>query len=404
MSWKRIVLITVLLSALSGGGWHVWQQRTNEEQGRLITAKVTRGTIEETTTALGILHPLTYVDVGTQVSGQIKKIHVALGATVREGELLAEIDPTVFATKVESDRAQIQALEAQLEEKSAQHTLARNQLERQKKMLAANATSHEALQSAETSTRTTAAQMAQLTAQIRQITASLRANEANLAFTRILAPMSGTVVTLPARQGQTLIANQQAPLLMRVADLTTMTVWTQVSEADISRLQLGMPAWFTTLGRPEKRHHGQLRQILPTPDVVNNVVLYNALFDVSNPDLELAIQMSAQVSFVHAAATDALLVPVSALGNAALDKDKDKDKDKEKRAHRTPGTTVRLMIDGKPESRTVEVGVKNRLQAQILSGLEEGDEVVIAAPEKRPSSGNSPLLMKRPSSGGRGRP
>ncbi|MBF0628740.1 MAG: efflux RND transporter periplasmic adaptor subunit [Magnetococcales bacterium] len=407
MSWKRWLILTLLLLSLGAGGWYSWRQRETDEKTRLLTAKVITATIEETTTALGTLQPLNYVDVGTQVSGQLKKIHVALGDTVHAGDLLAEIDPSLLITKVESDRAQLQALEAQLAEKTAQNVLAKAQFARQKTMLAADATSREALQSAESTLKTTAAQMVQIAAQMRQVESSLRANETNLGYTRILAPMNGTVVTLPARQGQTLNATQQAPTLLRIADLTTMTVWTQVSEADISRLKLGMTAWFTTLGRPEKRHYSRLRQILPTPDVVNNVVLYNALFDVENPDQELGIQMSAQVSFVHGAAKDALLVPISALNAGVAEKGSEKrERDKETRKERPnkDQTTVRLLVAGKPENRVVEVGVKNRLQAQILSGLAEGDEVVIASPEKRPGASTSPLLMnRRPTGGGRGR-
>ncbi|MBF0262667.1 MAG: efflux RND transporter periplasmic adaptor subunit [Magnetococcales bacterium] len=383
MSGLKKMLILLLLAALGAGGWYAWSKRDGTDKTRQTTVKVTRGDIEETTTALGTLQPLNYVDVGTQISGQLMKIHVALGDTVKAGELLAEIDPTLFITKVESDRAQLQMFEAQLAERKAQHALAKAQYDRQKSMLAANATSQDAHQSAEATLKGSAAQIAQITAQLRQTEFSLKANETNLAFTRILAPMTGTVVTLPARQGQTLIAAQQAPLLLRIADLATMTVWTQVSEADITRLKLGMDAWFTTLGLPDKRHYGKLRQILPSPDVVNSVVLYNALFDVENPNLDLGIQMSAQVSFVHAVAKDALLLPVTALTIKA----------------KPDEATVRLLQNGQVSTRKVTLGVKNRLQAQILSGLEEGDEVLIGGLEKKSASGGSIFGMSHPGGG-----
>ncbi|MBF0417537.1 MAG: efflux RND transporter periplasmic adaptor subunit [Magnetococcales bacterium] len=380
-------LIFILLIALAAGGWQAWSKREGADKNRQTTAKVIRGDIEETTTAIGTLQPLNYVDVGTQVSGQLMKIHVALGDSVNQGDLLAEIDPTLFTTKVESDRAQLQVLEAQLAERKAQHALAKAQFDRQKSMLAANATSQDAHQSAEATLKSANAQIAQIVAQIHQTEFSLKANETNLAFTRIHAPMTGTVVTLPARQGQTLIAAQQAPILLRIADLATMTVWTQVSEADITRLKLGMDAWFTTLGQPDKRHYGKLRQILPTPDVVNSVVLYNALFDVENPNLDLGIQMSAQVSFVHAVAKDVLLLPVTALNF--------KGKPDE--------ATVRLLQDGASSPKKVTTGVKNRLQAQILTGLNEGDEILIGSTEKKPTSGGSLFGMSHPGGGGKSR-
>ncbi|MBF0127487.1 MAG: efflux RND transporter periplasmic adaptor subunit [Magnetococcales bacterium] len=396
MGWKKIRTIGILLLLAGGGLWIYWQQYGMGESTRWVTAKVARGDIEESTTALGTLQPLNYVDVGTQVSGQLRKIHVPLGATVREGELLAEIDPTLYATRVEADQAQLQGLKAQLTEKRAQHALAQSQYERQQKMLAANATSQEAYQSALSTLKTTQAQLEQLAAQMRQVESTLRGDEANLGYTRIFAPMNGTVVTLPARQGQTLNANQQAPLLLRIADLSTMTVWTQVSEADIVRLKPDMEAYFTTLGRPEKRHAGRVRQILPTPEVVNNVVLYNALFDVPNPDGELGIQMSAQVSFVHAAVKDTLVIPIAALFQA--------DREKKRSQEKPAGGTVRVLREGKPETRSVELGVKNRLQAQVLSGLQEGEEVILSSkgPEKR--SGGSPLSGGHPTAGGRPRP
>jgi membrane fusion protein, macrolide-specific efflux system len=175
------------------------------------------------------------------------------------------------------------------------------------------------------------------------------------------------VVTQNAKQGQTLNANQSAPIVLRIADLSTMTVQTQVSEADVSRLRLGMPVYFTTLGDQAKRWYGKLRQVNPTPDVVNNVVLYNALFDVPNPEGALMTQMTAQVFFVVADVKDATLVPFSALARAANGR-----------------ATVRVVgADGKVEQRQVELGVSNRVAVQILAGLEPGERV---ATSERPRS------------------
>jgi macrolide-specific efflux system membrane fusion protein len=195
----------------------------------------------------------------------------------------------------------------------------------------------------------------------------LRGDQANLEYTKIYAPMAGTVVTQTAKQGQTLNANQAAPIVVRVADLSTMTVQTQVSEADISRLKVGMPVYFTTLGDGGKRWHGTLRQVNPTPDVVNNVVLYNALFDVPNAEGALMTQMTAQVFFVVAEAKDALLVPMNAVrrGNGRA--------------------TVRVVgADGKLENREVKLGLTNRVTAQVLAGVEPGEQV---ATSDRPQSG-----------------
>src|SRR5690606_5199909 len=141
-----------------------------------------------------------------------------------------------------------------------------------------------------------------LSAEVLQAESNLKANETTLGYTRIYAPMDGTIMSLQARQGQTLNANQQAPIILRIGDLSTMTVWTQVSEADVAQLKPGMPAYFTTLGSGKQRWTGRLQQILPTPEILNNVVLYTALFDADNRDQQLLPQMTAQVFFVQDAA------------------------------------------------------------------------------------------------------
>ena len=326
------------------------------------TATVTRGVIEDTVTALGTLQPLQYVDVGAQVSGQLRRIHVEIGDQVAEGDLLAEIDPRIYQARVEADRATLAGLRAQLAEREAQRTLAERQYERQKGLLKANATSREAYEAAEAALEVARAQIAALNAQITHAESTLEGDETNLSYTKIYAPMAGTVVSLEARQGQTINASQQTPVILRIADLDTMTVRTQVSEADVNRLAPGMPVYFNTLGQPERKWTGTLRQILPTPEVVNNVVLYNALFDVPNPDRVLMSQMTAQVFFVLERAEDALLVPMAALGPVR--------DDGASRVHVVgPG--------GKVEQRPVTVGVRDRISAQVLSGLEEGDRVVV---------------------------
>lgn len=375
---RTLILVLVLAALMVAAGAGVWWWRGREDAAaKWITAKATRGDIEDTTTALGTLQPLEYVDVGTQVSGQLRRIHVQVGEQVAKGQLLAEIDPTVYGSKVDAGEANLRNLRAQLAEKQAQATLADELFARQQRMLAANATSQEAFQNAQTTQKAARAQVAQLQAQIAQVQSTLRGDQANLGYTKIYAPMAGTVVSQSARQGQTLVASQQAPTIVRIADLSTMTVWTQVSEADVGKLKLGQTVYFTTLGKPDAKRPSTLRQILPTPEVLNNVVLYDALFDVANPDGDLGIQMSAQVFFVHAAARDAVLVPAAALNQA-----------------KGKSPTVLVMQDGAPQPRAVTVGVRNRVQAQITSGLAEGDEVVIgqrvAEAKKAQPSGQRP--------------
>lgn len=378
--WMKAVAAAAVLAAGAGGVWWGMKGQT-ATPAAVRTHTVALGNIEETVSAVGTLQPRTYVDVGTQVSGQLKRIFVEDGDRVEQGQLLAQIDPTVYEARVAADQAQLMSLRAQLRDKHVQLDLAEKQFERQRRLLADRATSQEAYDSADAQRKSASAQIGVLEAQIQQVESTLKGDQANLSYTKIYAPMTGTVVDVSARQGQTLNANQQAPIILRIAELSTMTVKTQVSEADIPKLKVGMPAYFTTLGQPDRRRSGTLNQVLPTPEVTNNVVLYSSLFDVPNPDNDLMTQMSAHVFFVVAAAKDVPTVPVAAL------------------LPRPGGKyAVKLMAGGEVVERRVEVGVTNRVTAEIRSGLSVGDQVVIEA--QRSGGQRSGNAMPPPPDGG----
>lgn len=366
--------LTVML-VVAGLLWYFWLA-PGQKIPDLVTAPVERGNIEDSVTALGTLEPLNYVDVGTQVSGQLKVLHVEEGHQVEKDQLLAEIDPTIYLAKVEAIQAQLENLKAQLTDRQASQVLARLQAERQHNLIKLDATSHEAVELADAGLLSANAQITAIKAQIRQMESQLKEAQADLSYTRIYAPMSGTVVEQLANQGQTLNANQQAPVIVQIADLSTMTVRTQVSEADVTQLKVGMPVWFTTLGQPDLRREGHLRQILPTPEIVNNVVLFNALFDVPNPDGDLLPQMSAQVFFIKAAAQDTLTIPVAALRPQANSKSDSSGQ----------RYSVQLMVNGQPQSRPVTIGTMTRVTAQVLEGLAEGDEVVVGGGKPAPAA------------------
>ncbi|WP_066271508.1 efflux RND transporter periplasmic adaptor subunit [Hydrogenophaga palleronii] len=311
----RLALIALVVLALLGGSayaWYRWGPGAKTESA-YITATVQRGDIEDQVSATGALQPRDYVDVGAQVSGQLRKLHVEVGSEIKEGDLLAEIDAETSQARVDASKAQLRSQAAQMVERELNLAKAERDLQRQKNLMAEDATTAETLQNAETTVRTARAQINSLKASMEQLQASMRVEEANLKFTKIYAPMSGTVVSITARQGQTLNTNQSAPTLLRIADLSVMTVQTQVSEADVSKLRGGMPVYFTTLGGQGRRWYGELKKIEPTPTVTNNVVLYNALFEVPNHNRSLMTQMTAQVFFVVAEAKDVLVVPMSAL-------------------------------------------------------------------------------------------
>jgi macrolide-specific efflux system membrane fusion protein len=359
---RRNQILASLLLAIVVLALFIWWWRGGTSTSEALLVNVERGDVEDSVTALGNLQPRDYVDVGAQVSGQLKKLYFDVGAVVKQGDLLAEIDAQIQSAKVEADKASLKNLRAQQGERGAALELARGQFQRQKMLKGANATSEDAYQTSLSSLRAAEAGVGSIKAQIEQAEQTLKSDQVTLGYTKIYAPMAGTIVSITAKQGQTLNANQQAPIILRVADLSTMTVWTQVSEADVPKLKVGMDAYFTILGTPNKRWTGKLKQVLPTPENVNNVVLYTALFDVDNKGGELMTQMTAQVFFVISGKRDVVTVPVAAL-----------------RRYRPRQKLYRVTVvneNGRQEQREVQIGVQNRVTAEVISGLREGERVV----------------------------
>ena len=379
---RALFVIACLIPIIAVAAWQVLPPGRDT----LTTVTVSRGSIENSVTALGTLQPRRYVDVGAQASGQIRKIHVEAGDQVQEGQLLVEIDPSTQKAKLDASRYAIENLKAQLQEQKAQHQLARQKYQRQQRLAAGNATREEDVQTAKAELSATQARMDMFQAQILQAQASLRSDEAELGYTRIYAPMTGTVVAVDARVGQTLNAQQQTPLILRIAKLSPMTVWAEVSEADIGHVKPGMTAYFTTLSGGNRRWTSTVRQILPIPPKPLNetqgsgspnssnksgsgrVVLYTVLLDVDNSDHALMAEMTTQVFFVASQVKDALTAPVAALqGTANADKQ-----------------IARVVAkNGRIEEREVRLGISDRLRVEVLDGLNEGDHLLIG-----PADGN----------------
>ncbi|MFK4825246.1 efflux RND transporter periplasmic adaptor subunit [Paenochrobactrum sp. BZR 588] len=370
-SRKPAYLKWLLIAVIVAGGAFWYWQSSGADQGTgtaQLTQKVVRGDIENAITAVGTLKALRSVNVGAQVSGQLKSVKVEVGDQVTKSQLLAEIDPAPIEKRVEMSSAQLENLEAQLISREAQAKIKKLNADRQRALLATRGVSKATVEQADADQVMAEADVKSLRAQIRQQQAQVESEKVDLGYTKIYSPMDGTIVDQPAKEGETLNAVQSAPTVVTVADLTILSVEAQVSEADISRLKIGMEAYFTLLGQPGKRYQGKLRQIKPTPEVLNNVVLYYALFDVPNPDDELKIDMSAQVYFINDAAKDALLVPVSALKDAPSGNGK---------TGSSSATVSVVTPSGATQEKTVEVGIRNRVQAQVISGLEEGETVII---------------------------
>ena len=361
----------LLLIVLGAGAW--WYQSHARREAAAVgpeaVAKIALGAVEDVVTAQGKLETREYVDVGAQVSGQLKKVLVEIGDVVKKGQLLAEIDPRVYEARVQADEARLRTLRAQLAEQQAQIRFARRVYERNGRLIEDQAVSQEVLEDSETNWHVAEARAGSLRAQIEEAESTLDGDRTNLTFTKIYAPIDGTVVLQSAQEGQTLNAVQSAPVVVQIADLDRMTVRAQVAEADVMRITPGQPAYFTTLGAMDERWQGTVRQVLPSPEVINEVVLYNALIDVDNTDRRLMSGMSVQVFFVLGHAENVPLVPLTALRERVPDADT------------AAGQAYRVLVrtpTGSP-SRVVHIGLQNRRVGAVVDGLDVGDEVLLPA-------------------------
>lgn len=286
--------------------------------------------------ASGTIDAIERVSVGAQVSGQLKSLKVTLGDRVQKGQLVAEIDDMTQQNELRNKQAALEMRRAARTAKVA--TLKQSELayRRQRQMLAADASSRESFESAEATLAVTRAEIASLDAQIVQAEVDVDIAKVNLGYTRIVSPIDGVVVAVITKQGQTVNSMQSAPTIIKVANVATMTIKAQISEADVTRVKPGLPVYFTILGEPDERYHATLRAVEPAPDSIQKdettasltsasgsatsaAIYYNGLFDVPNPDERLRISMTAQVFIVRGEAKDAIVVPSSALGKRGQD-------------------------------------------------------------------------------------
>ncbi|WP_016957334.1 efflux RND transporter periplasmic adaptor subunit [Catenovulum agarivorans] len=354
---KRLLLLVIFLTIGGVSYWLLADDKTPTEE--ILFAPVTKTSLENSIVATGTLEPKHYVEVGAQVSGQVEKIHVEEGEQVVAGDLLVEIDATVFETQLQQAEAALESKKAQLNQLRAELELAELRANRNKKLYEQQAVSEDTLFDSATNVKVLQSRIATSIAQIKADEAGVEGDRARLGYAKIYAPISGTIATIQIRVGQTLNANQNAPVLLKISDLSAMTLRAEVSEADVNSLYKQMPIYFSTLGSRDHYWHSSVRQILPTPKVVNDVVLYQALMDIENQDGRLMDSMTTQVFFVVEKAEDTLVVPLSAV-------------------RETPkGAMVRLKTADGIERAKVTTGVRNRTQIEITSGLTEGQEVVI---------------------------
>jgi len=350
--------------------WLAWPGKTPDP---VLTATVTRQDVEQTVLASGVLQAIEQVDVGAQVSGQVTYLAVEAGQQVKQGDLLAEIDPLIAQNNLKTAEAELASRRAQLKIKQAQ--LKQNELawRRQQQMFRQEASSRADLESAEAQLAVTRAELQSAQADIDNALIKVERTKTELGYNRIQAPMDGTVVSIVTRQGQTLAASQTVPTLLKLANLDTMTVKAQISEADVTKVRAGMPVYFTLIGDPDRRYHGTLRTVELAPTNINEqsanttttsnaAIYYYALFDVPNPDHQLRVAMTTQVTIVLGERKQVLAIPQTALG---------------KKLGENEYEVTLFKEDGQKETRRIKTGMKDDIKIEVVSGLNDQDKVTL---------------------------
>ncbi|MDU6416151.1 efflux RND transporter periplasmic adaptor subunit [Mixta calida] len=385
---RKGLLLLVLLIVAAVVVWALL--RPKQGPAAFLTATVEQRPLQQAVLADGTLSASKLVSVGAQASGQIKRLLVELGDQVKQGQLVAEIDSMTQQNALQNAQAALKNIEAQRAVKEAQLSNYRAAFARQKAMLTKNLTPKADYDDALTTLSATEAEIRALDAQIVQAQIEVNTAQVNLGYTRIVSPIDGTVVSVPVEEGQTVNAVQSAPTLIKVANLDTMTVKAQISEADVINVQPGMKVWFTILGEPNRRYEATLRAIEPAPDSINQdstssltsssssasdkkAIYYYGLFDVPNPQHRLRISMSAEVHIVLGERPNALMIPATAIDTI-------------------DGKTSVQVVDNQQRvtRREIKVGLNDNVEAEIISGLKVGEKVVLSQRATADATSGSP--------------
>jgi membrane fusion protein, macrolide-specific efflux system len=374
------VIALLVAVALSWNG-------TQNSNAHLLTAPVTMGDLDQIVLAVGRLQPKELISVGAQVTGQLQQLHVQLGQQVKAGDLIAEVDAQPQRLQLRNAEASVTSLQAQQAARQASLIQAELAYTRQQNLMEADATARAEVEAARAALDVIRAEISSLQAQIEQAHTQVESARTNLAYTRIVAPMDGVVVSVVTKQGQTLNSFQSAPTIVVIARLDVMTVRARIAEADVDKVQPGQTVRFTTLGQ-NRRYEAKIEQIEPAPESIINeasssttdsgtarAIYYNALFDVPNPDGHLKPSMTAQVSVLVSQETQVILVPIAALGERTDD-----------------SYSVRVLEpSGEVASRLVRIGATTASQAVVISGLMPGEQVVLG--EADPANAPPQSLM-----------
>ena len=363
-----IALLAV--AALAAGMWW-WLKPKNEIN--YLTEPVVRTNIAQTVSATGEISAAQLVDVGAQASGQIKKLHVTLGQQVKKGDLIAEIDSTSQLNNLNTNKAKLDTYQAQLVSAEIALRSADKKYQREQALWKEDATSREALEDAQDAFAAAKASVAELKSSIRQTQIAINTAEADLGYTRITAPMDGTVVAIPVEEGQTVNANQTTPTIVQVADLSTMLNKMQIAEGDVNKVKAGMKLTFTTLSQPDNVREATLESIDPglttmsqgsyttSTDTTDSAIYYYARSLVPNEDNVLHIGMTTENTITINQAEKVLAVPKLAV------------------KQRGGKQYVRVLGENnQPQEKEIITGLSDNMSTEVKSGLSEGENVIIS--------------------------
>ncbi len=364
---KPFFLLLFLCFVLVGGYFLFFNKK---EQINYLTETVHVGNIKKTVNATGEVSAVQLVNIGAQASGQIKKLHVVLGQQVKKGDLIAEIDSTTQLNDLSTNKARLETYKAQLDSAQVALTVAQTQYGREVKLLASDATSKESVENARNTLSSAKAKVAELKSQIKQTQISLNTAEVNLGYTRIVATLDGTVVSIPVEEGQTVNANQTTPTIVQLADLSQMQIKMQISEGDVTKVKAGMDVSYSTLSEPDKVYRTKLKSVDPGLTTLtdgtykgatdaNTAVYYYGKLVVPNEDGNLHIGMTTQNTIEIASAKNVLVIPTITIH----------EKGKKK-------FVQILEADQKITEREIKTGLSDNMNTEIISGLKEGEQVV----------------------------
>lgn len=379
---KKIIISIPILAVLSIGIFLFFRGNDNDLKYR--TTKVDKGDITTTVTATGTVNAVTNILIGTQVSGTIKDIYVDFNSKVKKGQVIAQIDPDVFEAQVEQARANLLSAKANLEKAEYMLFDTKRSFERNKGLFQEELISKSDFDAAETSFETRRSELSSFKAQVAQAEASLRIAQTNLKYTKIVSPVNGIVVSRNVDVGQTVAASFQTPTLFNIAqDLTKMQINNSIAEADIGKIEIGQPVEFTVDAYPESPFKGNVSEIRNAPITVENVVTYDVVVKVDNPELKLKPGMTANVSIIVSSKNNVIRIP-----NAALRFRPSEKKDMPEK--RGEGNGVWVLEKMQPKRIALTTGISDGTYTELLSGeIREGQELIVESLAKSKDNSRS---------------